>query len=134
MEDALDVNRELSRLESDIEVIKGRMQYLSQSAAFSTLTVNLIPDEISQPVEIGGWRPEGVAKDAIEALVSALQTLADVAIWAGIFCLPLALLAGVPLFFIGRYVYRRRQRGKAAQEAPAAVAETEPETEPPAES
>ncbi|MFN2223830.1 MAG: DUF4349 domain-containing protein, partial [Candidatus Promineifilaceae bacterium] len=81
VEDALDVNRELSSLEGDIEVIKGRMQYLSQSAAYSTLTVNLIPDEISQPVEIGGWRPEGVAKDAIETLVSTLQTLADAAIW-----------------------------------------------------
>ncbi|MGD8807771.1 MAG: DUF4349 domain-containing protein, partial [Chloroflexota bacterium] len=127
VEDALDVNRELSSLEGDIEVIKGRMQYLSQSAAYSTLTVNLIPDEISQPVEIGGWRPEGVAKDAIETLVSTLQTLADAAIWAGIFCLPLAVLAGVPLFFIGRAVYRRRRRRRAAaDEAPAAeVADAE---------
>jgi hypothetical protein len=128
VEDALDVNRELSSLESDIEVIKGRMQYLSQSAAYSTLTVNLIPDEISQPVEIGGWRPEGVAKDAIEALVSTLQTLADAAIWAGIFCLPLVVLAGVPLFFIGRAIYRRRQRGKLAPEAPAATAAAEAES------
>lgn len=128
VEDALDVNRELSRLENDIEVIKGRMQYLSQSAAFSTLTVNLMPDEPSQPVEIGGWRPEGVAKDAIEALITTLQTVANAAIWGGIFCLPLVVLVGVPLFFIGRAIYRRRQRGKVAPQAPAAVAEAEPET------
>jgi hypothetical protein len=129
VEDALDVNRELSRLEEEIEVIKGRMQYLRQSAAFSVLTVALIPDELSQPIEIGGWQPEGVAKDAIEALVSALQAAANVAIWGGIFCLPLALLVGVPLFFIGRYFYRRRQRGQADQESPVEVAEAEDEAQ-----
>lgn len=128
VEDALDVNRELSRLEEEIEVIKGRMQYLSQSAAFSTLTVNLVPDEPSQPVEIGGWRPEGVAKDAIEALVSTLQTVANVAIWGGIFCLPIALLVGVPLFFVGRYLYRRRQRSNATGEpGPEAAENSDPE-------
>jgi len=114
VEDALDVNRELSNLESEIEVIKGRMKYLSQLAAFSMLTVTLVPDEVSQPVEIGGWRPEGVAKDAVEALASTLQAVGTAAIWGGIFCLPLALLVGVPLFFIGRTVYRRRQRGRDA--------------------
>ena len=36
-----------------------RMQYLSQSAAFSTLTVHVIPDELSQPIEVAGWRPGG---------------------------------------------------------------------------
>jgi hypothetical protein len=128
VKDALDVNRELSTLESDIEVIKGRMKYLSQSAAFSTLSVSLIPDELSQPVEIGGWRPEGVAKDAIEALVNTLQTLADAAIWLGIFCLPLVVLGGVPLFFVGRFVYRRRRRGREAA-APAPAAEPEAEEE-----
>ncbi len=117
VEEALQVNQELSRLESEIEVIKGRMQYLSQSAAFSTLTVDLIPDELSQPIEIGGWQPEGVAKDAIEALVTALQGLADALIWGGIFCLPLALLVGIPLFFVGRFFYRRRRAKKAGLEA-----------------
>lgn len=129
VEDALDVNRELSRLESDIEVIKGRMQYLDQSAAYSTLTVDLIPDELSQPIEIGGWRPEGVAKDAIEALVSALQVLANVVIWGAIFCLPLGLLVGVPLFFVGRFFYRRRQRRRVNDE----TLMDEPQTESPAD-
>lgn len=132
VEEALQVNQELSRLESEIEVIKGRMQYLSQSAAFSTLTVDLIPDELSQPIEIGGWQPEGVAKDAIEALVTALQGLANVLIWGAIFCLPLALLVAIPLFFVGRFVYRRRRASRAAADA---AGEPEPESgeEPPAE-
>ena len=114
VEEALAVNQELSRLEGEIEVIKGRMQYLSQSAAFSTITVNLVPDAVAQPIEVGGWRPEGIAKNAIEALVDALQGLANLLIWLGIFVLPLALLVIVPLYFLVRFFLRRRRARRAA--------------------
>lgn len=113
VEEALAVNQELSRLESDIEVIKGRMQYLSESASFSTITVNVTPDSVAQPIEVGGWRPEGIAKDAIEALVDALQGLANILIWLGIFVLPLLLLVIGPLYFIIRTVLRRRRARRA---------------------
>jgi hypothetical protein len=108
VEEALSVNQELSRLEGEIEVIKGRMQYLSQSAAFSTITVNLTPDELNQPLEIGGWEPQGIAKDAVEALVTAVQFLLSALIWLVIFLLPLALLFGLPLWLIVRWARRKR--------------------------
>jgi hypothetical protein len=113
VEDALAVNQELSRLEGEIEVIKGRMQYLSQSAAFSTLTVNLTPDILSTPIEVGGWRPQGVAREAIEDLVQALQGLTDFGIRMALFVLPLLLVLALPLIIIAlvvrRYLRRRRQ-------------------------
>jgi hypothetical protein len=120
VEEALDVNQELSRLEGEIEVIKGRMQYLSQSAAFSTLTVNITPDSISQPIEVAGWRPEGTAKDAIETLVRTLQVIADVAIVVGLYIIPLVLLFGIPAYFIirfGRNWLRRRGTNTAVEAA-----------------
>jgi len=113
VEDALDVNQELSRLEEEIEVIKGRMQYLSQSAAFSTLTVNLTPDELAQPIEVAGWRPEGTAKTAIESLIRTLQVIADVGIVLALYLLPLALLFGIPTYIlvrVGRNWLRRRNK------------------------
>ncbi|MEM7335988.1 MAG: DUF4349 domain-containing protein [Chloroflexota bacterium] len=110
VEDALAVNRELSRLEGEIEQIKGRREFLSQSAQFSTITINLIPDELTQPIEIGGWQPRGIAKEAIETLVEALQGLGGFVIWFFIFLLPMGLLYGVPLYFVGRFVYRWRLR------------------------
>ena len=116
VEEALAVNQELSRLESEIEVIKGRMQYLSQSAAFSSLDIEVTPDELNQPIEIGGWRPEGIARSAIEALLSALQGLGSIFIWAVIFCLPLSIIFGIPAFFIARYGYRRWQRRRSEYE------------------
>lgn len=112
VEEALAVNQELSRLESEIEALKGRIQYLSQSAAFSTLTIELTPDELSQPIEIAGWRPEGVARTAIEALVGALQSIANILIWLAIFCLPLVILIGIPGYLVIRFSYRRWQRRK----------------------
>lgn len=113
VEEALAVNQELSRLEGDIEVIKGRMQYLSQSASFSTISVHLTPDEASQPIEVAGWRPSGVAKDAVEALISALQGIANFLIWFVIFILPVLLIIGVPIWLVIRFFRRRRQRRKA---------------------
>jgi hypothetical protein len=120
VEEALQVNQELSRLEGEIEVIKGRMQYLSQSAAFSTLTVSLTPDALSQPIEVAGWRPEGTARDAIEGLVRTLQGLADIGIVLVLYFLPLALLIGIPgflLFRLGRNWWRRRGNTQVTQPA-----------------
>jgi hypothetical protein len=114
VEEALAVNQELSRLEGEIEVIKGRMQYLSQSAAFSTLTINLTPDILSQPIEVGGWRPRGIALEAIRALLDTLQGLASFLIWFVIYLLPLVILLGVPAWLFVRLLVRRRRRRQAA--------------------
>jgi hypothetical protein len=116
VEEALAVNQELSRLEGEIESFKGRIQYLSQSAAFSTISVNITPDELSQPIEVGGWRPTGIARDAIRALVDALQGLGTFAIWLVLYFLPIALIIGIPLWLVVRFVRRRgwlrRNRGE----------------------
>ncbi|MCA9872017.1 MAG: DUF4349 domain-containing protein [Anaerolineales bacterium] len=108
VEEALAVNQELSRLEGEIESIKGRMKYLNESASFSTIAVHLTPDELNQPIEIGGWQPQGIARDALQSLITAVQFLISVLIWLIIFLLPLVLLVGVPLWLVVRWWRRRR--------------------------
>ena len=130
VEEALAVNVELSRLEGEIEVIKGRMKYLSQSAAFSTLTIEIFPDEVAQPIEIDRWLPFEVAEEAIEALASTMQGLANFVIWLLIYIVPVGLVIGVPLFYIGRWVvrnYRSRRVQRTAENRPSA--QTTPETD-----
>ncbi len=117
VEDALAVNMELSRLEGEIAVIKGRMQYLEQSSAFSSITVNVTPDELAQPIEVAGWQPSGVAKQAIETLVSALQTLANLVIWLVIAVVPILLLILIPVALIV-WLIRRLRRQAAAPPPP----------------
>jgi len=120
VEEALQVNSELSRLEGEIEVIKGRMKYLEQSSAYSMISIDLTPDVLSQPLEVGGWQPQGAARSALETLVATLQTLIDVAIWFVIYILPLVLIIAVPVWLIVRYFRRRRAAQKVE---PVAVAE-----------
>ncbi len=129
VEDALAVNQELSRLEGEIEVLKGRIKYLEQSSAFSTVSIDLTPDILSQPIEVGGWQPQGVARDALESLIAALQTLIDIAIWLLIFLLPIALIIGIPLWLLVRFIRRRRRqrKDKAAVKQVASGSEEEQE-------
>ena len=116
-EDVLQVFNNLRQVREEIEVIQGRIQYISESARLSAITVDLIPDVAAQPLNIGGWQPEGTVKEAFTALIQALRFMGDAAIWSGICILPIALLIGVPLFFVVRTVRRRRSaNATAAQE------------------
>jgi len=109
-EDVLNVFNQLTSIRGQIEQVKGQMKYYREAAAMSLINVSLIPDALSRPIEIGGWRPEGVARDALQALVRTLQGLATVGIWLGIYVLPLALLILGPLFLLGRWALRRLRR------------------------
>ncbi len=128
VEEALAVNAELSRLDGEIEVIKGRMKYLSESAAFSNIYVDIFPDIIAQPLEIERWLPFEVAEDATEALISTMQGLASFLIWFGIYLLPVGLVIGAPAWFVGRWGWRKRQERRAAREIATTEETSETET------
>ena len=95
-EAVLAVYRELSATQQEIEQVKGRMQYLERSSAMATISVTLTPDELSRPVEVAGWRPQGTAKRAVEALLNTLKFLGNALIWIVIYVVPvLAVVGGV---------------------------------------
>jgi len=113
-EDVLAVYRELTNLRSQIEQVKGRMKYLSQSAALATITVTLIPDALAQPIQVGGWQPAGVIRDALQALISALQGLATLLIWLVVVVAPVLAIIAVPVVAVV-LLLRRLRRDKAAK-------------------
>ncbi len=108
-DDVLSVYRELVKVRGDIERIKGQLQYFKESAAYSSITVTLLPNKADKPIEIAGWRPGETLKGAFEALVNTLQGVVNVAIWLIVFVLPLVVVIGLPVWLIARFV-RRRQR------------------------
>ncbi len=115
-ESALAVYERLSQIQADIEQVKGRIKYLEQSAAMATVNVDIIPDELAQPIQVGGWHPEGTAKDALQGLVRVFQFLVDAAIVILILVLPTLILIAIPivgLFFLIRTIVRRRRARKA---------------------
>ncbi len=115
-EDVLQVYNNLVSVREQIEVIKGQMQYFEQAAALSSISVDIIADEADQPIQIGGWQPVGVAKDAVEALINTLQGLVNVVIWMVIFLLPVALVIVLPLSFLWRGFRRWRKRRVAKKQ------------------
>jgi hypothetical protein len=98
-EAVLAVYQELSATQQEIEQVKGRMQYLERSAAMATITVSLTPDELAQPIEVAGWRPQGTVKRAVQALINTYQFLFDALIWIVLLVIP--VLVGIGLVVYG---------------------------------
>lgn len=115
-EDVLRVYNELSRIRGEIEMVKGQIQYYEQAAALSAISVTLVADEAVQPLSIGGWQPAGVAKEAVQALINTLQSLANTVIWLIIYVLPTLLAIAIPVWLVWRKVKGKLNLpGKAAK-------------------
>lgn len=115
-EDVLAIYMQIQSVETEIEQLKGQIKYYEQSAALSSVTVRLIAEESTQPLQVGPWKPEGAAKSAVEDLVRFVQNFADFLIRFVIFTLPALILIAIPLvlvFFAGRGIYRRFRKPKA---------------------
>lgn len=110
VEEALKVNAELARIEEEIELIQGRMNYLSKRVAISTITVYLEPETLhATPTPTpAAWDPRNTVGSASRTLTAILRGLVDAAIWVGIVILP---LVGVPAL-IAFAIWRLRRRGK----------------------
>ncbi len=123
-EDVLAVYNELVRTREQIEVIKGQMQYYEQSSALSSISTTLVANEAIQPLTIGRWQPVGVAKQAIQALISAFKFIVNAAIWIILFVLPVLLLLFVvfilPLYLVIRF-WRRRRKARSQVQTPEVV-------------
>ncbi|MBN2003789.1 MAG: DUF4349 domain-containing protein [Anaerolineae bacterium] len=114
----LEVYQQLVAFREEIESLTGRMQYLEESAAMARVNINMTPDALAQPVQIGRWQPVGTMRDAFEVLVSGGQFLVDALIWIVIVGLPLGALAGAVIFGISRLLRRRRRQRQRAIETP----------------
>lgn len=111
-EDVLAVYNQLVSTREQIEVIKGQMKYYEEAAAMSAVTLDIIPNVVTQPIEIGGWHPEGTAKESIETLIRIVQGLTDFLIRFTIVCGPFLIAIGVPAFVIGRFAWRRMKKSQ----------------------
>ena len=113
VDESLKVYRELTNVRSQIESVKGRMNYLQKSADMSNITVQVKPEQKEKPiVQEKGWDPLKVVRDALRSLVLGLENLANVLIYFGLFILPI-LIVVVVLFLILRAIWRRLRRPRA---------------------
>jgi hypothetical protein len=121
-QDVLAVYNQLEQIESDIEVLKGQIKYTEQSAALSAISVTIIAEKTVKPLEVGGWKPQGVARDAIQSLIYFEQDFVDFMIRFVLLILPVLITIGIPLFLVFlllRWLVRLLRKPKPAVEAPA---------------
>ncbi|MEM7112192.1 MAG: DUF4349 domain-containing protein [Chloroflexota bacterium] len=147
VDETLKVNDELKLVEEEIAVIQGRLNYLGNRAAFSTVDLNIqpwIPTPTPSPTPTATptatptplptpetWRPADTAKVAGVELQESAQETADFFIYYGIVCGPWIVIL---LLFGAFFWWIRRRFGPEpifpAQTATTAPAESEPiETE-----
>jgi len=101
--EALSIQRELTGVRGEIEMVQGRIKYLDQHSAYSQITLDIQP-VTSQPSE-PAWDPSSVAAHAWNASLGILQAIATALISALVFGWWLApLLAG------GLLWWRRRKQ------------------------
>jgi hypothetical protein len=118
-EAALEVYDRLQNIQAQVEQTRGRMQYLEQSAAMATITLEITPSKLAQPIEVGRWRPQGTLRNAFESLIRVFQFLVDALIVIIVLILPILVIIALPvvgLFFLIRWIVRRRRRAKQKQE------------------
>ena len=109
----LSVFRELTNIRSQIEVMEGHIKYLQESSALSSIAVDFVAEASLQPIEIGGWKPEGVAKDALGNLIRMFQDLVDFLIRFSIQCLPFLIPLGVGIYFLIRAIKKSAAKRRA---------------------
>lgn len=131
LQGTIDIFRELTSTREQIEVLQGHIKYLEESAALSAIDIQFRPEASMQPIEIGGWKPAGVARDAIQTLVDILQTLGDFLIRFSITCLPFLIPLGVGIYFLVRAIRKNKSKKQSPYSETHKPSEflKEPETE-----
>ena len=114
--DALNVQRELSTVRTDLDRMEGRRRFISQAAALSSIevtgsTVRPLVTASFSDFEVSALRAYSDAISVGAGLVSGAIRLLGV-------ILPLALILGVPAFALVRGVRRFARRKQAVYMAP----------------
>lgn len=97
VQESLNVSAELSKLEGQIEQIKGQMGYYEGRTTFSTVTVFLTPERPTPsptptPTATPGWHPGKTFVEASGKLIVISQVAVDAFIWITVIFGPIVLI------------------------------------------
>jgi len=136
IEESLRINEELAAIEEQIEEVQGRMNYLFDRSAYSTITIQIDPDlpqptpaptltpsptptPTPTPTPVPPWTPSQTARQAGSTLRVILRVVTrlvtEIAIWLGIVVLP---LLGPPVLFVWLLLRWINRRSRARRQSP----------------
>ena len=108
VEDILRIYDSLTRVRSEIEQLKGRIQYLERTSSMSLISVHLEPATAAGGLVRAGWNALEAFKSAVRGIVIFGQWLGTIAIWLLIFSPVWGAVIGII------HWRRRKKRAKAA--------------------
>ena len=117
-QDVLNVYNQIVSIRGQIEQIQGQMKYIDETTSTSSINVTLIAEETIKPITIGGWKPQGVARDAVQALVKFLQGFVNFVIYLILLVLPILIIVFGPIALVIWGIValvKRRKARKVAQ-------------------
>lgn len=121
VDEALRINQELAQIEAQIEEVKGRMNYLADRSAFSTITVTIAPElpelEPAPVSEPKPWTPGETLENATKTLVKAYQGIVEFAIWLFVAVLPILAPPALLVWLVVRLVRRKPKERTASAES-----------------
>jgi hypothetical protein len=125
VEESLKVNTQLSDIEDQIEQVKGRMNYLKDRAAYSTLTLTLEPQRptptttptptvtptptLTPTPTREVWKPGETYSEASRTLGRAGRGVGDMVIWFVVTWLPFLIVPAAIIYWVVRRQRNRRQ-------------------------
>jgi hypothetical protein len=127
VEEALKVNEQLKEVENEIEQVQGRMNYLFDRSAYSTISVNLEPyippaDPTATPTPWPSptptpWAPGETYQSASATLGNLFRGIVNIAIYVSVVCVPFL----IPLGFVAWLVIWRRKNVLLRRKATAPI-------------
>lgn len=114
VDEALRINQELSVIESQIEQIKGQMNYLEDRSAYSTITINLEPElpELEPVVTPtpNPWNPGETFNNAKETVTFAYQGIVNFLIWLFVVLIPILAPPALIIWGVWKLLTRRSRK------------------------
>ncbi len=123
VEESLRINQELTNIEAQIEQVKGRMNFLSNRSAYSTITINLEPDippviptatpTASPTATPEPWNPAKTVHHATDAVTTIYQGLIELAIWFFVVVVPLLAPPALVIWIIYKVATRKSKKASS---------------------
>ena len=123
VDEALRINQELANIEAQIEQIKGRMNYLADRSAFSTITVNfepelpiltptptptIAPTNTPRPTAtLEPWKPGETFGEAKQTVTVAYRGIFEFLIWLVVVVLPVLLPPVLIVWLLWKFFGRK---------------------------
>ena len=111
--DALEVQRQIAGVRTDIEMLEGRKRFLENRASLSTITVNIEAPKPAIAVTVPGFGQN--LRDAVSESIGIASDLVLFFTRFAIVMMPILIFVVLPSGLVARYLVRRARRMRMAQ-------------------